>query len=188
MKGALAGVVAIASVGIMVAFANVSSVRGPKGPGSMQPVWTEAQWPFPMDQWGVGKAFVCGAADCGTHVTLTVRPKIGYCNCATGVADDAELERVGDNDLLRVKAEPRGRGRPIKIGWMSGLSRVYSAADAGVVSVAYNDECDVVVALASFAKTDASAVERAVIDFLGSRPMVLWAKAELGLEFVRRDW
>ena len=26
------------------------------------------------------------------------------------------------------------------------------------------------------------------ISFLKSRPMVLWAKKELGLEYVRRDW
>ena len=45
-----------------------------------------------------------------------------------------------------------------------------------------------VVALATFGQADASAVEPAVIAFLGSRPMVLWAKKELGLEFVRRDW
>jgi hypothetical protein len=188
MKMALAGVVAVASVGIMVAFANVSGVRVPSDPGAVQPAWTEARWPFPMDQWGTGKAFVCAASDCSTRITLTVRPKIGYCNCATGVSDDAELERVSDNDLLRVKPQPRGRGRPVTIGWMGGLSRTYAAAGTGVISVAYNDECDVVVALATFERGDAAAAERAVVDFLGSRPMVLWAKAELGLEFVRRDW
>ena len=68
MKAALAGAVGVAGIGIIVAFASVSGVRAPPNPGSMQPVWTEAKWPFPMDQWGVGEAFVCAASDCGTRI------------------------------------------------------------------------------------------------------------------------
>ena len=52
------------------------------------------------DQWGKGKAFHCKAADCGTEVSLYVRAKIGFCNCTTGVADDEELERLSDFDLM----------------------------------------------------------------------------------------
>src|SRR5436309_836410 len=55
------------------------------------PIWTEVPWPFPMDQWGKGKAFSCTAADCGAPVTVYIRAKIGFCNCSTGVADDQEL-------------------------------------------------------------------------------------------------
>jgi hypothetical protein len=51
------------------------------------PVWTEAKWPFPIDQWGTGRAFNCKAADCGTEVKLYLRAKLGSCNCTTGVAD-----------------------------------------------------------------------------------------------------
>jgi len=186
MKLALAGAVGLAGISIVMAFAGVSAVRAPVPQG--QPIWTEAQWPFPLDQWGVGKAFVCAPSDCGTRVSVYVRPKIGFCNCATGVDTDAELDRVSDNDLIGSAARPRGRGQPIKIGWMAGLSRAYADGDNGLLSVAYNDECDVVVALATFGNADASLVEPAVIAFLDSRPMVLWAKKELGLEFVRRDW
>ena len=49
---------------------------------SPRPVWNEVPWPFPMDQWGKGKAFACRAADCGTDVTVYIRAKIGFCNCA----------------------------------------------------------------------------------------------------------
>ncbi len=35
-----------------------------------RPVWNEMPWPFPIDQWGKGKAFACKAADCGTEVTI----------------------------------------------------------------------------------------------------------------------
>ena len=60
----------------------------------VRPVWTEVGWPFPLDQWGRGRAFQCKAADCGREVKLYLRAKIGFCNCATGVADDAELVPV----------------------------------------------------------------------------------------------
>ena len=50
----------------------------------------------PTDEWGRGKAFRCEAADCGAEVNLYIRAKIGFCNCQTGVSDDAELERLGD--------------------------------------------------------------------------------------------
>ena len=75
---------------------------------------------------------------------------------------------------------------------MNGLARRYRAADGktadGLVSVAYNDECDVVVAVARTGAADPAMVEPAIIAFLQSTPMVLWAKKELGLEFVRRVW
>jgi hypothetical protein len=192
MRKALTFAIAIAAIGSVLGSAAVLGVRAPEYLDIKEPVWTEAKWPFPLDQWGIGKAFVCMPADCGVKIDVYVRPKIGYCNCATGVSDDAELERVADTDLVSPKTRARGRGRPIKIGWMAGLSRPYWASDgetgAGLLSVAYNDECDVVVALAMFGRGDPAAVEPVVINFLNSNPMVLWAKKELGLEFVRRVW
>ena len=43
--------------------------------------------------------FRCDVAACGDEVELYVRPKIGFCNCDTGVADDDEVDRVADLDL-----------------------------------------------------------------------------------------
>src|SRR5947209_5377416 len=71
---------------------NPATSANPTLTAPIAPVWTEAKWPFPIDQWGLGKAFVCSAADCGGQVQLYVRPKIGFCNCATGVSDETELE------------------------------------------------------------------------------------------------
>ena len=160
--------------------------------GSLEPVWTEAKWPFLLDQWGIGKAFVCQPADCGVRIDVFIRPKIGFCNCNTGVSDDNELERVADTDLISATVRPAGPSSPVKVGWMHGLSRVYqvSSDKAGerLLSVAFNDDCDVVVALASLGKADPAAAAPAVLAFLKSTPMVLWAKKELGLEFVRREW
>jgi hypothetical protein len=170
----------------------VLGVRAPDGPRALAPVWTETKWPFLLDQWGTGKAFVCAPADCGARIDVYVRPKIGFCNCSTGVADDAELERVADTALLTPETRPLDRGRPVKIGWMQGLSRAYRISEEKngerLLSIAFNDECDVVVAVARLERGAPAMAEPAVIDFLNSRPMVLWAKMELGLEFVRREW
>ena len=158
----------------------------------LEPVWAEAKWPFPIDQWGTGRAFACAAPNCGAEVSLYIRPKIGFCNCATGVADNAELERVADTELVSQQLRPRGPSRPIKVGWMQGLSRSYWASDGemkeSLLSVAFNDECDVVVAVVKLAGGDPGILEPEVIAFLNTNPMVLWTKKELGLEFVRRDW
>ena len=40
--------------------------------------WTEAAWPFPMDQWGLGQAYRCAAADCGVAVVVYLRAKVGF--------------------------------------------------------------------------------------------------------------
>jgi len=202
MKRALIGATAIAIAVLVLGSAAVRGVLAPANTAAtntaatnapaIEPVWTEAKWPFPMDQWGLGKAFVCSAADCGAQVNVYVRPKIGFCNCATGVSDEAELERVADTELLRAKTRALGSGRPIKVGWMRGMSRSYSASDGEtgerLVSVAYNDECDVVVAVARFANGDPVVLEPAILAFLNTNTMVLWAKKELGLEFIRRQW
>jgi hypothetical protein len=166
--------------------------------GTIQPVWAEEKWPFLLDQWGIGKAFVCMPADCGVKIDVYIRPKIGFCNCSNGVYDDAELERVSDNELLSQDFKPIGPSRHVKVGWMYGLSRPYliiddnatSKVNAGTraLSIAFNDECDVVVALATLGDGDPATLEPAVVAFLNTRPVVLWAKKELGLEFARRDW
>jgi len=193
MKKALAGAIAVAGtgliIGLMAGSASVLGVRAPAGPAAdAASGFNEEKWPFLLDQWGVGKAFVCAPADCGVKVEVYVRPKIGFCNCATGVSDDQELERVADTDLVTANALPLGPGRPVKVGWMKGLSRRYQASGENLLSVAFNDQCDVVVALATLGAGDPAVIEPAVMGFLGSAPMVRWAKKELGLEFAQRVW
>jgi len=186
------GMAAIALIAGIAGSAAVRGLRAPADPSAIEPVWSEVKWPFLLDQWGIGKAFVCMPADCGVKIDVFIRPKIGFCNCSTGVSDDNELERVADTDLISPKVRPLGPASPVKIGWMRGLSRPYLVSDENpderLLSVAFNDECDVVVALASLGRADPSVVAPAVISFLNSTPMVLWAKKELGLEFLRREW
>jgi len=184
--------IGLAAIGFVAGSAAVPGVRVPAGQNALEPAWTEAKWPFLLDQWGTGKAFACLPEDCGVRIDVFIRPKIGFCNCSTGVSDDTELERVADTDLVSPRVRPLGASSPVKIGWMRGLSRIYAVSDAKadqrVLSVAFNDECDVVVAVATLGNGDPAVVGPAVLSFLNSTPMVLWAKKELGLEFMRREW
>jgi hypothetical protein len=147
------------------------------------PVWTEAAWPFPIDQWGQGWAFQCKAADCGTEVNLYLRPKIGFCNCQTGVADDEELDRVSDLDLVGSKRSALGPGRPITVHWMKGRSRGYAfggPSPRSALSLAFNNSCDVIVATL-VAGDEPVAHEQAVLEFLNGELVLHWAEAILGL-------
>src|SRR5450631_308710 len=102
MGKALAFAVALAGAGLMAGSVAVSGVRAPADPGTVEatsnpawnPAWIEVKWPFLLDQWGIGKAFPCPSADCRLKVDLYVPPKIGFCNCATGVSDDAFLDHA----------------------------------------------------------------------------------------------
>ena len=148
-----------------------------------RPVWTEAAWPFPIDQWGDGWAFQCKAADCGIDVNLYLRPKIGFCNCQTGVADDEELDRVSDVDLIGSESSALGPGRAITVHWMKGRSRGYTVdarSAKSVLSLAFNNRCDVIVATV-VAGNKPVAQEQAVLEFLNGDLVLRWAEVVLGL-------
>ena len=52
-----------------------------------------------------------------------MRPKIGFCNCDSGVADDDEVDRVADLDLMSQRFVPLAPGKVIRIADMTGRSR-----------------------------------------------------------------
>jgi hypothetical protein len=150
------------------------------------PVWAEVQWPFPIDEWGKGKAFRCTAADCGAEVNLYIRAKIGFCNCTTGVSDDDELKRLSDFNLMGDKPSDLGPGHPIAVAWMKGRSRSYTVAGAfragqSALAVAFNDHCDAIVATVVAAHDRPTIIEPSVIEFLNSKTILNWAEVTLGL-------
>jgi hypothetical protein len=150
-----------------------------RSPAELWPAWTEFKWPFPIDQWGIGRAFVCKPADCGVEVKVYLRPKIGFCKCATGVDDDDELERVGDHTLIGGNSLALGAGHPIEVAWMKGRSRSYGATDptqGRLLSIGFNDQCDVIVALATLGAGDRDVLEPAVLAFLNSERVQRWVK------------
>ena len=144
-----------------------------------QPLWNESAWPFPTDEWGGGWSFQCKAADCGTDVNLYVRPKIGFCNCQTGVADDEELDRVSDLDLIGGDRKALAPGRPITVHWMKGRSRGYTvgaSSNQSVLSLAFNSRCDVVVATV-IAGDEPEIQEHTVLEFLNSDLVLSYVQA-----------
>lgn len=157
-------------------------MRATAASGEISPVWTETDWPFGADPWGKGKAFRCKADDCGGEVQLYVRAKLGFCNCATGVADDADLEQMGDLALIG-KTTPIGAGREIIVGPMRGRSRVYRVEGKrhAALSLAFNQRCDMVAATALVAPGAPASLEPAVLAFLNSDRMLKWAEIALGL-------
>jgi hypothetical protein len=167
-------------VGLLAAPAMPYDVPAPaRPPAELQPVWTEFKWPFPIDQWGIGRAFVCKPAVCGVEVNVYLRPKIGFCKCATGVDGDDELERVGDNGLIGRNAVALGAGRPIEVAGMKGRSRAYQVTDLAqgrVLSIGFNDRCDVMVALVMLGAGDQGVLEPAVLAFLDSERVRRWIK------------
>jgi hypothetical protein len=149
-------------------------------------VWTEVAWPFPLDQWGTGKAFKCKPGDCGGEINVYLRAKLGSCNCATGVANDDDLDRMSDFDLVGGEVAPLASGRPVKIGIMKGRDRVYELTSANppgksALSVVFNDRCDMVVATAVLPHDRPATIEPAVIAFLNSPAILRWAELTLGL-------
>jgi hypothetical protein len=74
--------------------------------------WSEVKWPFPLDQWGLGRAFRCPAAERHRHC-LYVRA--GFCT-ATGVS----TTRSSTGWRSRIAEDVWGLrdGRPL-VGWMN---------------------------------------------------------------------
>jgi len=178
--------VAVASLGCLLA-ATVAWFGLPRHAAATAsvPVWTEVTWPFPIDEWGKGKAFRCKAADCAAEVNIYLRAKIGFCNCTSGVADDEDLDRMGDLFLVG-EVSPLGQGRPIRIASMKGRSRAYAInarnpSGKTVISVVLNERCDMIAATAVLGHDRPTATEPSVIEFLISNTVMRWAEVTLGL-------
>jgi hypothetical protein len=178
---ALAALVLVAGVFSSVAAVHFTSAKANAG----AVIWREISWPFPRDGWPAGRAFRCDG--CGGElggVELYVRPKIGFCNCTTGVADDDEVDRVADLDLIGPRFVAREAGRAVKVAGLAGRSRVYDlampdGASHAAVGIALSRRCDLLVAVAQGAATPA-ALQRVAFDHLASRDLHRWMTAALG--------
>jgi hypothetical protein len=145
--------------------------------------WQEIAWPFPRDGWPAGKAYRCSASGCGGEVEVYVRPKIGFCNCDVGVADDDEVDRVADLDLISEHFAPLEPGKAVRVADMPGRLRPYelTMSDGSrhtAVGIALSRRCDLMVAVAK-GRGDATGVQRAALDFLGSAKMSNWMTAAM---------
>jgi hypothetical protein len=145
------------------------------------PSWTEVTWPHPLDAWPAGRAFTCPAGRCGAEVRMAIRPKIGFCNCSTGVADDDEIDRVGDLVVFGQDYAPDGSGWPMRIGGLVGRTRRYLVKEIGgrklyALGLAVAAHCDVVVGTIESDWPIAAETENAAFDFLAGEPVRSWAE------------
>src|ERR1700726_784534 len=166
-----------------VAICSLSGVAAYQYAWSDTDAWREIAWPFPRDGWPAGRAFRCAAAACGNEVELYVRPKIGFCNCDSGVADDDEVDRVADLDLMSERFVPLAPGRVTEIDGMKGRSRPYDLrmSDGSrhtAIGIAVSRHCNLLVAVAH-GKGSASGVQREAVEFLGSSDMAHWMTAAI---------
>ncbi|MBR0794538.1 hypothetical protein JQ615_03945 [Bradyrhizobium jicamae] len=145
--------------------------------------WHEMAWPFPRDGWPAGRAFRCGAADCGGDVEVYVRPKLGFCNCTSGVADDDEVDRVADVDMISARFAPLKTGDSVDVADMTGRIRAYAVELPGgkrtAIGIALSHRCDLMV-IAAQGSGDAAQVRQAALAFLGSREIKTWMTAAMG--------
>ena len=117
-------------------------------------------------------------------VELYVRPKIGFCNCTTGVADDDEVDRVADLDLISPRFKPREAGRVVRVAGLPGVRaltiwRCRDGASHAAVGIALSQRCDLLVAVAQ-GKAASASCSALAFDFLGSRALRRWMMAALG--------
>jgi hypothetical protein len=181
----LVGVLALGLAGLLAGDAATVGITG--GKAVANPVWTPTKWPFPKDHWPEGLAYRCAPEQCGTEIGLYVRAKIGFCNCATGVSDDAELDRVGDLEIFSPKWVGLADGRQITVGWMSGRSRPfvvtmkYPDAPLTAIGIAFNDKCDVAVATVVAERDWLKRAEDMALKFLNTDTVLRWAEKALGI-------
>jgi hypothetical protein len=177
-------VMAIAVVALG-ALSGGAAVRDPQGQGEAlhEPVWREIAWPFPRDAWPAGRAVRCDAASCGGAVEIYVRPKIGFCNCDTGVADDDEVDRVADLDLISERFVPRQAGKVVHVADMSGRARDYElkmpdGTKHAATGIALSHRCDLMVAVVQ-GEGEATDLRQMAFEYLESDDMHHWMTAAL---------
>ncbi|MDE2376095.1 MAG: hypothetical protein KGM94_02385 [Bradyrhizobium sp.] len=145
--------------------------------------WREIAWPFPRDGWPAGRAFRCEGGVCADGVELIVRAKRGFCNCDRGVADDDEVDRVADIDLISPRFAAAGTGEPIRLGGMQGRARSYDlempdGIRHAATGIAVSRRCDVLVAVTQ-GSTTAGAMRHEALAFLERVDMKAWMIAAL---------
>src|SRR5712675_1415970 len=147
-----------------VAICMVTGIAGFQHARSDIEGWREIAWPFPRDGWPAGRAFRCATELCGDEIEVYVRPKAGFCNCDSGVADDDEVDRVADLDLMSERFAAREAGNVVRVADMPGRIRAY--------------DLDMQVAVAQ-GRGEASEVRRVALEYLGSGDMTRWMNAAM---------
>jgi hypothetical protein len=146
-----------------------------------KPAWNEVAWPFLRDAWPNGRAFDCVGGGCGAGMSLFARTKNGFCDCARGVSDDDEIDRVGDVYLVSPDFKPLAASLPRELAGMNGRVRLYETLDAkpmSVLSLAGGRDCNAFVAMAVSAAAFPEKGADAAADFINVKAFSDWVAAK----------
>jgi hypothetical protein len=167
---------------LFLALGGLSAVAGYEMGPPRAAAWREIAWPFLRDGWPAGRAFRCGRAECGADVEVYLRPKLGFCNCDSGVADDDEVDRVSDVDMISPRFVPLRAGDVVDVAGMSGRIRAYDLdmpdGKRTAIGIAASHRCDL-MAVAAQGSGDAAGVQRAMLKFLDTREIRNWMTAAM---------
>lgn len=172
----------IAAGVIALGVSGVGAYQLAPQPAATSAHWRELAWPFPRDGWPAGRAFRCDGGGCD-GAELYVRAKRGFCNCGSGVADDDEVDRVADIDLITPRFAATAPGEVVHVGEMHGRARrydlaIYDGASHAAVGIAVSRRCDLFVAAAQ-GQGDANTMQQAALAFLRTQEMKTWVTAAL---------
>lgn len=165
--------------GLALPAAVATYVETPRQAGE----WREIRWPFLRDGWPPGQAYRCERSRCGSDMELYMRPKIGFCNCSTGVADDDEVDRVADLDLISPRFKPLRGGEVIRVNGMAGRERAYEltmpdGSKRMAIGMAVSHRCDLMVAVVQGSGDPAELHDKAV-RMLSSPDVTAWMKTAM---------
>mgnify|MGYP005818219543 CR=1 FL=1 len=146
--------------------------------------WREIAWPFPRDGWPAGRAFRCQSSSCVPDSEIYLRAKLGFCNCDTGVADDDEVDRVADIDLISPRFVTYEAGHAVRVAELIGRVRSYDlgaddGAPASAVGFALSHRCDLMVAVIK-GRAALPLLQDAAQQVLASHEAQRWMMAALG--------
>jgi hypothetical protein len=147
------------------------------------PVWREVPWPFLRDAWPNGRAFECVGGPCGARLSLYARAKNGFCDCTRGVADDDEIDRVGDVMLLSANFTPLAPSDAVALAGMAGRERLYELGDSTrrhVASLAGGRDCNAFVALVASEGGLPEAATKLAAAFINTPDMTRWVARAQG--------
>ena len=149
------------------------------GPARQDLVWTEAAWTMPLDNWGQGRAWRAVGPG-GAAIRLFARTKSGFCNCFNGIADDVEIDRIGDVDLHGDNFQPLAPGEETAIGDLKGRERAFQISGhwgsaRQVLSIVAASDCKAVVATLVSDQAILREARISAVALLSSEPFRRWA-------------
>jgi hypothetical protein len=174
IRGALAFAALIVATTVLLTHFGVAHLGSRPEPHD-RPGWVEAAWTLPLDNWGLGRVW---RAD-GAGVTLFARTKTGFCNCFNGVADDTEIDRIGDVDLHGDDFTPVAPGHVTIVGDLVGRERAFTAtsrwSSRHVVSIVAASDCKAVVATLVSDQPIPPTIEASAVALLTGESFRQWA-------------